>query len=165
MFKNAVQRVILLALAGLAIIAANVYMAMAQEGGDPQTTSWKSTSLDEIRTVRGVIYDWIKAWQNKDLDGYMSHYSPEFRTGALDYHSWRAKKAGIFKRPGAIDIEISDLWIYIENEEAKASFIQDYTDTNLSDVGQKHLRLVRSKGVWRIVSEEWKAIPKKKGRL
>lgn len=120
--------------------------------------AWKDSSLDEIHAVRGVIYDWIKAWQSKDLDSYMSYYSREFRSEKLDYQGWRSKKAGLFKRPGLIFVEISNLLIFIEEKEAKVSFIQEYTDARLSDVGEKNIRLRHSHGTWKIVSEKWQLL-------
>jgi hypothetical protein len=52
-------------------------------------------------------------------------------------------------------VEISDLWVFIEDKNATARFIQRYQGPNLSDMGEKTLVLVYSKDQWRIVSEQW----------
>jgi hypothetical protein len=52
-------------------------------------------------------------------------------------------------------VEISDLWVFIEDKNATARFIQRYQGPTLSDMGEKTLVLVYSKGQWRIVSEQW----------
>ncbi len=123
--------------------------------------AWESRSLDDIHTVRRTIYDWIKAWQSKDLEQYMSYYSPKFSSEKLDYQGWRRKKAILFKRPGLIFVEISNLLIFVDKKEARVSFIQEYTDARLSDVGKKNIRLRHSDGAWKIVSETWQPMDKR----
>ena len=157
MRKDAVALTLyLLVLVLTAMFAEGSIQAETNPSGDNQT--WKTDSLDEIHAVRNVIYDWIKAWQSKDLDQYMSYYSPEFYSEKLDYQGWRKKKAILFKRPGLIFIEISNLLVFIEKKEAKVSFFQEYTDARLSDVGEKIIRLRNSHGTWKIVSEKWQPI-------
>ena len=157
MRKNAIT--LALSLLILVMMAMFFYSNMHAETDTPdKNQTWESRSLDDIHVVRGVIYNWIKAWQSKDLDSYMSYYSPEFYSEKLDYQGWRRKKAILFKRPGLIFVEISNLLVFIENEEAKVSFVQEYTDARLSDVGEKSLRLRNSHGAWKIVSEKWQPL-------
>lgn len=137
-----------------AVAAINV----AQTDIDKKSNDWEKSSLSEIHAVRSIIFKWINAWQSKDLAGYMSYYSPEFRTGKLDYHGLRAKKTRLFKRPGVIFLEISNLLISIEGQEAKVSFLQDYTDAYLADVGEKNVKLIKLNDSWKIIAEEWKPI-------
>jgi hypothetical protein len=85
----------------------------------------------------------------------VSFYSPEFRSKGLDFNSWLQKKTESFQRPGHIRVEISDLWVFIEDKNATARFIQRYQGPTLSDIGEKTLLLVYSKDQWRIVSEQW----------
>lgn len=137
-----------------AVAAINV----AQTDIDKKSNDWEKSSLSEIHAVRSIIFKWINAWQSKDLAGYISYYSPEFRSGKLDYHGWRAKKTKLFKKPGVIFLEISNLLIFIEGKEAKVSFLQDYTDAYLADVGEKNMKLIKLNDSWKIIAEEWKAI-------
>jgi len=159
MKKNAVALILSAAVFVLMIIFAVCDLSAETDTKDTNQ-AWKSSGLDEIHAVRGIIYDWIKAWQSKDLDGYMSYYSPDFRSEKVDYRGWRGKKELLFKRPGDIFVEISNLLIYIEKKEAKISFIQEYTDAYLSDAGQKNMILLHSNGRWKIVSEEWQPVNK-----
>jgi hypothetical protein len=112
-------------------------------------------SAGNIDDIRSVVYAWAHAWQNRDIQRYVSFYSPKFRSKGLGFNGWRQKKTELFQRPGPIRVEISDLWVFIEGKNATARFIQRYQDTNLSDVGEKTLGLVYSKDQWRIVSEQW----------
>jgi hypothetical protein len=115
----------------------------------------KVESTGNIDTIRSVVYALADAWQNKNIQRYVSFYNPKFRLKGLDFNSWLQKKTELFQRPGPIRVEISNLWVFIEGKNAIARFIQRYQDPNLSDVGEKTLELVYSKDEWRIVSEQW----------
>lgn len=115
----------------------------------------KVESIGNIDTIRSVVYAWADAWQNKNIQPYVSFYSPKFRSKGLDFNGWRQKKTELFQRPGPIRVEVSDLWVFIEGKNATAKFIQRYQAPNLSDVGEKTLGLVYSNDQWRIVSEQW----------
>lgn len=142
----------------LTAVFAGASISVAQTDIDQKSNDWGKSSLNEIHAVRSIIYKWINAWKSKDFAGYMSYYSPEFRSGTLDYHGWRVKKTMLFNRPGLIFLEISNLLIFIEGKEAKVSFLQDYTDAYLADVGEKNMKLIRLNDSWKIISEEWKPI-------
>ncbi|MGB2928413.1 MAG: nuclear transport factor 2 family protein [Desulfobacterales bacterium] len=115
----------------------------------------KVASAGNIDDIRSVVYAWADAWQNRNIQRYVSFYSPEFRSKGLDFNGWLQKKTDFFQRPGHIRVEISDLWVFIEGKNATARFIQRYQGPNVSDVGEKTLVLVYSKDQWRIVSEQW----------
>jgi hypothetical protein len=118
----------------------------------------KVESAGNIDDIRSVVYAWADAWQNRNIQRYVSFYSPEFRSKGLDFNNWLQKKTESFQRPGHIRVEISDLWVFIEDKNATARFIQRYQGPTLSDMGEKTLLLVYSKDQWRIVSEQWKPL-------
>jgi hypothetical protein len=115
----------------------------------------KVESAGNIDDIRSVVYAWADAWQNRNIQRYVSFYSPEFRSKGLDFNGWLQKKVESFQRPGPIRVELSDVWVFIEGKNATARFIQRYQGPNLSDVGEKILKLVYFKDQWRIVSEQW----------
>lgn len=158
MRKKKLTLVLYLVVFALTAVFAVASINVAQTDIDAKSNAWEKSSLNEIHAVRSIIYKWINAWQTKDFAGYMSYYSPEFRSGKIDYHGWRAKKARLFKRPGVIFLEISNLLISIEGKEAKVSFLQDYTDAYLADVGEKNVKLIKLNDSWKIIAEEWKPI-------
>ena len=115
-------------------------------------------SAGQIDDVRASVDAWQKSWQNRDISSYMSFYSPDFRSEGLDYKGWMQKKTKLFKTSGDIEVEITDLGVFIEGEYATASFVQRYHDPKFSDVGEKTLTMVNSNGKWKIVSEAWKPL-------
>jgi hypothetical protein len=68
------------------------------------------------------------------------------------------KKTKLFKTSGDIQVEITDLGVFIESEYATARFVQRYHDLMFFDVGEKTLTMVNSNGKWKIVSEAWKPL-------
>jgi len=115
-------------------------------------------SASQIDDVRANVYAWGKSWQNRDISSFMSFYSPDFRSEGLDYKDWMQKKTKLFKTSGDIQVEITDLGVFIEGEYATARFIQRYRGSKFSDVGEKTLTMVNSDGKWKIVSEAWKPL-------
>lgn len=115
-------------------------------------------NVEKINSVRTAVYAWAESWAKKNIQEYMAHYSPNFRSEKLNYRQWREKKALVFQRPGAISIKISDLWVFVEGNAATASFIQKYRDSKHADIGEKVLKFVLVGDRWQIISEQWKPL-------
>lgn len=115
-------------------------------------------SAGDIDAVRTQVFAWSEAWQNRDIDTYMSFYSPSFQSKGLDFDRWREKRAEVFQQVSSIQVEISDLWVFIEGKQAIVSFIQRYSHPMFTDIGEKTLVMVDGGFTWQIVSEEWKPI-------
>jgi hypothetical protein len=115
-------------------------------------------SAGDIDAVRTQVFAWSEAWQNRDVDTYMSFYSPRFQSKGLDIERWREKKAEVFQQVSSIQVEISDLWVFIEKKQAVVSFIQRYSHPMFADIGKKTLVMVDDGFKWQIVSEAWKPI-------
>lgn len=118
----------------------------------------QNNPVEEIRSLRSIVYGWVDAWEAKQFKTYMSYYSEGFRSGKTGYQQWRRKKNRLFKRSKTISLEISQLWIFIDSERAQASFVQKYTDDYLSDTGKKTLEFAGRDGTWKIVSEQWEPL-------
>jgi ketosteroid isomerase-like protein len=115
-------------------------------------------SASKIDDVRANVYAWGESWQSQDIKSYMSFYSPAFRSKGLDYQGWWQRKANLFQKIDEINLEISDLWVFIEGKHATANFVLRYQDSKSSDVGEKTLNLVNEGDKWLIVSEKWRPL-------
>jgi ketosteroid isomerase-like protein len=111
-----------------------------------------------IDVVRERVFAWNKAWQNHDIDLYMSFYSPAFRSKGRDYETWKQRKTAAFRKFKRIKVEIFDLSVFIEGKYATVRFVQHYKDPSYEDTGEKTLILVNTGDNWQIVSEEWKPL-------
>ncbi|MFC1815417.1 hypothetical protein ACFL0M_05605 [Thermodesulfobacteriota bacterium] len=138
----------------LAVIDTDAFQTTLNKTDNPRGNK----NIEAINKVRTVIFSWVKTWQDKNIDGYMSFYSSSFRSGDLDYKGWWAKKSKLFQRPGTISLQILDLWVVVEGKHAGASFVQRYQDAYHSDFGEKIINLIKLNGNWQIVMEEWQPL-------
>jgi len=137
-------------------IMSPVCVSASQQNPGSISKSWKHKNVETIDAVRAAIHSWVEAWQNRDINSYMSFYSNKFKTADIDYQIWRERKLKRFQKSGDIFVEIVDLWVFIEGRQATATFIQKYKDSSHMDVGEKSLKLINSNGAWKIVYEKWK---------
>ena len=56
----------------------------------------KVESAGNIDDIRSLVYAWADAWQNRNIQRYVSFYSPEFRSKGLDFNGWLQKKNQVF---------------------------------------------------------------------
>jgi murein L,D-transpeptidase YafK len=158
MRKNTVILVMIIAVFAMMHLILAVDISAGQTNAEKGSNTKKNRNIDEIDDVGAVIYAWANAWKNKDTKSYLSFYSPSFHSKDLNYPNWIKRKTKLFKRSGAISLEIFYLSVFIKNGHAHVSFIQKYKDGYHSDVGEKKMVLVNSQGTWKITSEEWKPL-------
>ena len=135
-----------------------VCVSASQQTPGSISKDWKNKNVETIDAVRATIRSWVEAWQNMDINSYMSFYSKQFKTADIDYPVWRERKLKRFQKSESISVEISDLWVFVEGEQAVATFVQKYKDSSYEDLGEKSLRLKNSNGNWEIIYEKWKPI-------
>lgn len=155
MRKNTVILVVIIAVFAMVHLILTVDISAAQTDAKNGSNTNKNSNIDEIDDVGSAIYSWANAWKNKDINSYLSFYSPSFHSKDLNYSNWIKRKTKLFQRSGAISLEIFYLSVFIKDNYAHVSFIQKYKDAYHSDVGEKKMVLVNSQGTWKISSEEW----------
>jgi adhesin transport system outer membrane protein len=100
---------------------------------------------------------WVAAWKNKDVNSYISFYSPAFKPEEGSYEAWVNNRRDRISRAQQIDIAISDLQVipsFDKPDEYEISFIQDYSARNYQERSRKILTWKESKGVWQIIREQ-----------
>ncbi len=111
---------------------------------------------EESLTIKGLISNWQKAWQGKDLQRYMASYSEEFFSLGLDKKGWKRHKSEINKRYAQIRVKISNLKIrLLSSERAVVYFDQEYSSHKYHDRGKKTIKLIKRDGKWKIKREMW----------
>ena len=117
--------------------------------------------LPQIRErIRGFVRDWRRAWEAKDLDGYMGHYAADFRHDGAGKAAYRDYKAGIFDRRTDVDVTVKSLRIYQQAPNRyKVSFDQRFDSAEYEDYGVKTLELAGCPGNLRITGEWWRPLP------
>ncbi len=52
----------------------------------------RSQILNQERRLRDFVESWRQSWESRDVDAYMSHYSPNFQSCWLDFNGWKEKR-------------------------------------------------------------------------
>ncbi len=112
----------------------------------------------ERKSLQTTVETWAKAWQDEDIETYLKQYDHKrFKDRTRgSYGPFSTYKRAVFQAPGKPEIRLSDISIMKANDYAVVTFIQDYSATNLSDIGKKLLYLKKNEYYeWKIVSEIW----------
>jgi uncharacterized protein (TIGR02246 family) len=121
-------------------------------GGVPQEVAKNK----ELSAIKRLISRWRKAWQEKDLKGYMAAYARDFSSLGLDRDGWRRHKSDLNRKCRRIHIEVRNLRIQLlSSDTAIVRFDQEYSSDRHYDNGRKTIQLVKRDGRWRIKTEKW----------
>ncbi|MDQ7783881.1 MAG: L,D-transpeptidase family protein [Desulfomonilaceae bacterium] len=118
------------------------------------------THRAEVRdSVAKFLAQWKRAWEQKDLDGYLSMYHPEFGGDAFDFKKLAQTRKRYFRKYGMIRVKMERLQIRKVEKQLHVKFLQIFRGDEYSDKGWKSMVLVRGKDKGlRILSEEWSAL-------
>lgn len=113
-----------------------------------------------LQELKKFVGSWKKAWEQKDLMAYISHYDKNFMSGGMDLRAWEKHKANLNKKYRAIKIEISKMKLVKKSRRsAEVRFKQSYTADAYRDLGIKKLMLVKEENHWKIKKETWRPLP------
>jgi len=119
----------------------------------------KPTTKDEAR-ISSVVESWRKAWENKSLNAYISHYHPAFKSDGKNLSAWKHYKGRLNKRYRQISVKVSDLKVKkVENRKAFAYFKQRYRSDTFHSNRYKRLEFKKKGLSWKIYRE--RTFPKK----
>jgi len=99
-----------------------------------------------------IIETWRTSWERKDVDRYMSLYSPDFTSSGKNWKQWKEHKARLAKQYNKIKVDVQNLRIVQNDGLVLASFIQKYGNEYFSSSGRKTLYLKHSSRL-RIIGE------------
>jgi SH3-like domain-containing protein len=116
-------------------------------------------SANDLNNIRATLYAWKDAWESKDINRYRLFYSKDFNAQGLKFQEWMKRKAILFKKPGAVQIDMSDIEIGIEEDRIIIRFMQRYQSPTILDAGFKELVFTKTEGMYQIVSEIFSALP------
>lgn len=107
--------------------------------------------------IKKSVDGWLEAWREKNIDAYMSYYSPaEFRDSKGNWAKYKAYKKAVFSNPGKPKIELDNISILQSKNYAVVTFTQKYQSNTINDAGKKLLYLKQDDAYnWKIVSENF----------
>ena len=125
----------------------------------PIKTKEGLNSIDVFNTqniIEPYLVKWIKGWENRNIDLYLSFYSKNFVDPRRSYSKWEASRRSSLNKSTNISIKITDLKTHIlNNDSIKVTFIQQFMSNIISDIGTKEMWWKKEDGNWKIIKEIW----------
>jgi ketosteroid isomerase-like protein len=120
---------------------------------------------DFASQVIATVQSWRVAWEQGDLEAYMTYYAPRARQGSRkNAEAIKKQKEALWKRLKPASVLLEDMRVTVDADTARVVMRQTYTDENGSgDIGRKTLSLISKDGAWLITQEDWSALPNETG--
>jgi tetratricopeptide (TPR) repeat protein len=117
----------------------------------PAAAAATSPSVAEVETaVRG----WASAWAGQDMDRYFAAYGSDFTPGGgQNRKSWEEDRRARIVGKSSISVNIENLVIKVDGQNATARFRQVYRADNLNISSRKTLDMQRAGNQWHIRKE------------
>ena len=91
------------------------------------TEAWLKPGQDVA--LKGFFKDWIKAWEGKDLETYISLYHSDFVAQGMHRDQWKAYKKNLNGQYATIHIGPEDVKYYRHPKYSMVTFTQNYYST------------------------------------
>ncbi len=130
-----------------ALVVAAPPLATAAPAASP---SKPATSAEPALRLR----DWAAAWSARDMDRYLSFYSPTFKATSMTRAAWEGKRRQIITGASNVSVQVDQVQSHaLDATHVETAFQQTYDSSGFKDKTQKVLVWERQDGTWRIVSE------------
>jgi len=116
-------------------------------------------SKKEKARIASQVESWRKAWESKQLNAYIAHYHPGFKSDGKNLSAWKRYKDRLNKQYRKISVKVSGLKVKVNNRKAYAYFKQRYRSDVLDSSRYKRLEFREKGASWKIYRERsyrWK---------
>lgn len=103
--------------------------------------------------VESAVRAWAAAWSKRDMGDYLAAYTADYSGQSGSRKAWEQDRRDRIASRKQIKVELADLRVTVEGDQATAKFKQVYSSDALSVNSRKTLQLVRSNGRWLIKQE------------
>ena len=134
------------------VAAVDSSTAAAQAAATPSEAPGSSADA-----ARAVIEQWAKAWQSKDIAGYLASYGEGFQpANGMSRDEWTKLRRQRIADKHVIQLELHDIDVQTEAaDRVRVNFTQDYRADQFVERGTaKSMLLVLENDGWRIATEE-----------
>ncbi|MFZ1908020.1 MAG: tetratricopeptide repeat protein [Burkholderiales bacterium] len=127
--------------------------AAAEKLPAPETAP--TPAADPRTEVLEAVDAWARAWSSRDVDAYLAHYAPDFKTPhGQPRNAWEKLRRSRVAGPKSIAVEIKSPEVTREGDaEARVTFRQIYRSDRFSGSSNKMLDMVKIDGRWLIRQE------------
>ena len=108
------------------------------------------------------IESWRKAWEDQDIEKYMSFYDKDFKAPGFNYAGWKAHKANLKSKYEFIKVGLSQPYIVQHNEQLLVKTLQRYESDKHVDYGVKTIYALKTGDTYKIIREEWTSFNQQK---
>lgn len=137
--------------AAAAVASPATQTATAPSRATPPTATSGSGSRDD---VAAAVQAWAQAWSSKSMTDYLGAYAPSFvPPGGQARADWEAERRARIVPRQRISVDISNLEVAVDGDQATARFRQAYSSDALNVTSQKTLEMVKNGGKWLIIRE------------
>ena len=112
-------------------------------------------SANQIERIKAELTNWRKAWEDKDINAYLSFYSGKFKTPKSNRAKWKNSRRHALKANKNLSIQLSNLHISQSEKTVELNFIQKYQSDGYADAGIKELVWIKTGSDWKILKETW----------
>ena len=136
--------------------------ALGEPQQEPQPADVQTPSSEELASrIIATVESWRAAWEQGDLESYMSYYVPTARQGfRRNAAAIRRQKEELWNRIRPASVLLEDIRVSVKGDAAQVVMRQRYTDeSGNGDFGRKTLSFILKDGAWLITQEEWSALP------
>ena len=116
----------------------------------------------EAHELEQIIENWRSAWEENELERYMSFYTLRFASGKENWNQYRAYMAHLAKTYKNTEVKINNLRLVKNDGLVVATFDQDYVTERLRSRGKKKLYLQQNSKQWKITREVFTLVDKKR---
>jgi capsular exopolysaccharide synthesis family protein len=110
---------------------------------------------NEKRSIRGFVENWRRAWEEGDLQTYTGCYHTDFKTEKMTTQEWKMFKREFFSSSAIRRVQINDMKIEANGDNAVVTFKQSYQTASHRSLGIKTLYLRHDDYRWTIIREDW----------
>lgn len=112
-------------------------------------------SGDSIDVVVSQFLIWIKAWEDREVNAYLSFYSQNLENLKISFEDWKAQRRSALSLNSGISIQVSDIEMKKNHETVEMSFVQEFKSDMVSKKGRKELTWKNEGDRWKIIKETW----------
>jgi murein L,D-transpeptidase YafK len=99
---------------------------------------------EDLAAVQAVTTTWMKAWQDRNIEGYIAGYDEGFRHQGMDKAAYRDYKSRVFGSYKQMKVDFTNLRVFSHPKYAVAIMNQDFNgDGRFISIGRKVLYLLK----------------------
>ena len=111
---------------------------------------------EEKRAILKAVQGWSSAWSGKNVNAYLSYYTPNFKLpGGGTHAAWATQRRERITKPKSIHVGVEAPQVTVtDNSHAHVTFRQTYRSDSLQTTGRKTLVMIKTGGKWLIQEEQ-----------